>query len=104
MQKRFKASRYGAFWLALAVGVSLLCMASPAALAQRLEVWYLNASAEFLQLLEDEWVPEFEALHPGVTVEIRKMSWSTFDDQLGVAMASGTAPDLFQAGAEYRAV
>lgn len=104
MQKRFKASRYGAFWLALAVGVSLLCMASPAALAQRLEVWYLNASAEFLQLLEDEWVPEFEAQHPGVTVEIRKMSWSTFDDQLGVAMASGTAPDLFQAGAEYRAV
>lgn len=104
MRGYFAKSRIGHFWLALALSVSLMCVVVPAAHAQRLEVWYLNASPEFLNLLESEWIPEFEAMHPGVTVEVRKLSWSTFDDQLGVAIASGTAPDVFQAGSEYRAV
>ncbi|NLN27750.1 MAG: ABC transporter substrate-binding protein [Firmicutes bacterium] len=104
MPKSFREARPGRYLLTLVLSVLLLSAALPAAHAQRLEVWYLNASAEFLDLLESEWIPEFEAMHPGVTVEVRKISWSQFDNQLRVAFAAGNAPDLFQAGAEYRAV
>lgn len=82
----------------------LLLFVAAAASAQTLKVWILVSNADVHRLLDEEWIPQFEAQHPGVTVEWEKISWSALNDRLVAAFAGGVAPDIIQGGAEYRAV
>lgn len=79
-----------------------LLVAVAAAQAQTITVWILDYNDQVLNTLQNEWVPEFEALHPGVKVVFETQSWTTYNDKLLVAFAAGTAPDIVQGGAEYR--
>ena len=50
----------------------LLLFVAAAASAQTLKVWILVSNADVHRLLDEEWIPQFEAQHPGVTVEWEK--------------------------------
>lgn len=84
--------------------VLVVAAVAGSASAQTLKVWILDSNAEVHRVWDEDWIPEFEALHPGVKVEWEKISWSALNDRLITAFAAGIAPDIVQGGAEYRAV
>ncbi|MBE3576114.1 MAG: extracellular solute-binding protein [Limnochordales bacterium] len=84
----------------LVFSLSWLLVAFPAAAATTLTVWL----ADYTDLVEKEIIPAFERQHPGVKVTVTRVPWSQLDAKLAAAFAGGAAPDIFQAGAEYRAV
>lgn len=72
--------------------------------ATTLHVWIIDQNAQTIQALENEWIPSFEAANPGSKVTYEIVGWGALSDKLPVAIAAGVAPDVFQAGAEFRAV
>lgn len=83
---------------------ALLLTSSALSHAQTITVWILDSNDQVHQVWRDEWIPEFEARHPGVTVEFEKASWVNLVDKLVVALAAGVGPDIVQGGAEFRAM
>ncbi|HET7559258.1 MAG TPA: ABC transporter substrate-binding protein [Limnochordia bacterium] len=67
-----------------------------------LTVWLDDFNTDTQGLLNNKLVPEFEAAHPGVKVNMKYVSWGTFYNDLIVAFAAGDPPDIFQPGAEWR--
>ncbi len=57
---------------------------------QTLVVWDYYGSASPIRAV----VPEFESLHPNITVKIESVDWDSMLDKFPVAVSSGNAPDL----------
>lgn len=76
----------------------------PALAGTTLTLWLSDYNSQSQQLIQKEIIPQFERQHPGVRVTVTTVPWSQLDSKLAAAFAGGVAPDIFQAGAEYRAV
>lgn len=69
------------------------------ALGATLEVWMATTRFETQELLRNKLVPEFEARHPGVEVNILWSSdWNVYRDRILTSTAAGVGPDVFQVG------
>lgn len=60
-----------------------------------------HTSEEATIAWEDAIIEEFEESHPGVTIEISRMSYDDYIQTLQTKFASGDAPDLFYVEAAY---
>jgi multiple sugar transport system substrate-binding protein len=90
-------------WL-LTLLVSLLI--SPFATAQQdrtLEIYITGLTDDTLNWFRDVAFPEFEAQHPGVSLEILTGGWGDFDATVAGWITTGAGPDIIYLGSEYAA-
>lgn len=85
--------------LPIVVMVLALIVLSSFASAQTLEI-VLQGFGGASSVLENELVPEFEAMHPGVEVEIQYRGWSNYADFYISRHMAGLAPDIITLGSE----
>lgn len=81
------------------VFVAALALVTSAASAQVLEV-VLQGFGGARTVLEEELVPEFEAMYPGVKVEIQYRGWTGYIDFYVSRHMAGMAPDILTLGSE----
>ena len=80
--------------------LAALVLAAVAGCARRpagdapLELWALGREGEVV----GQMMPEFERLHPGITVRVQQIPWSAAHEKLLTAYVGGAMPDLFQLG------
>jgi len=87
--------------LTLLTAVSLLF---GAASAQRsLEIYITGLTEDTMTWFRDVAFPEFEAQHPGVTVDILTGGWGDFDAAVAGWITTGSGPDIVYLGSEYAA-
>jgi ABC-type glycerol-3-phosphate transport system substrate-binding protein len=72
----------------------------PAMEEATLKIYLLDYTPDTITWLNDEINPEFEAAHPGVTVEITEGSWSGWDTTFSGFFAAGEGPDIINLGSE----
>lgn len=65
-----------------------------------LKIYLLDYTAATIEWLKSEINPQFEAAHPGVTVEITEGSWSGWDTTFSGFFAAGEGPDIINLGSE----
>ncbi|MBP8789137.1 MAG: extracellular solute-binding protein [Azonexus sp.] len=65
-----------------------------------LKIYLLDYTPDTITWLEDTINPEFEAAHPGVTVEITQGSWSGWDTTFAAFFTAGAGPDIINLGSE----
>ncbi len=74
---------------------------SPETTQRTLVVW-THEYTSMTDGLKEKWIPEFEAAHPGVTVEYTALPYSgevvSFDTRLLAEVASGGGPDVWAMG------
>ena len=58
------------------------------------EFWAMGREGEVVQ----ELIPEFEAEHPGIRVEVQQLPWTSAHEKLLTAYAGRSTPDLCQLG------
>lgn len=80
--------------------VSALALMSLAPLAAQdgvtIQWWHIFTVPPEVPALMDTLVAEYEAAHPGVTIEITNLENEAFKERLATVMQSGEPPDLFQ--------
>lgn len=79
--------------------VSVFALLASVSSAQTLEV-VLQGFGGARHVLEEELVPEFEAMYPGVKVEISYRGWSGYIDFYVSRHMAGMAPDILTLGSE----
>jgi len=72
----------------------------PAAEPVTLKIYLLDYTADTITWLKEEINTEFEAMYPGVTVEITEGSWSGWDTTFAGFFAAGEGPDIINLGSE----
>ena len=65
-----------------------------------LKIYLLDYTADTITWLEETLNPEFEAAHPGVTVEITQGTWSGWDTTFAGFFTAGAGPDIINLGSE----
>ncbi len=65
-----------------------------------LKIYLLDYTPATIEWLKAEINPQFEAAHPGVTVEITEGSWSGWDTTFSGFFAAGEGPDIINLGSE----
>ena len=65
-----------------------------------LKIYLLDYTADTIEWLNTEINPAFEAVNPGVTVEITEGSWSGWDTTFSGFFAAGEGPDIINLGSE----
>ena len=65
-----------------------------------LKIYLLDYTPDTITWLENTINPEFEAAHPGVTVEITQGSWSGWDTTFAGFFTAGAGPDIINLGSE----
>lgn len=80
-------------WTAVA-GAAVLACAGCARSSCGLTVWAIGSEAEAL----GQMVPGFESRHPGVSVCVQELAWSSAQVRLLSAVAAGDPPDVAQVG------
>jgi len=91
---RFIQSRTRSFLLT-ALALVLAAATTSVAMAQQVTVrmWF-NGTPEAHGAVLERLIPEFEAQHPDIRVEWEITAWSTYQQQIATAAASGTLPDI----------
>lgn len=69
--------------------------------ATSLDVWLVDWTEDTQKLFEEELLPAWNSQHPDVEINMGWVDWGKYDEKLLTAFAGGTAPDIFQIGAEY---
>lgn len=85
--------------LQLVVLVLSLCIVSSFASGQVLEI-VLQGFGGASKVLEEQLVPEFEAMYPGVEVQIHYRGWTNYADYYISRHMAGLAPDILTLGSE----
>jgi multiple sugar transport system substrate-binding protein len=86
--------------LAFAVLVLLLghgCGGDAGAETAVVRFWAFGREGELVRRL----VPEFEARHPGIHVEVQQIPWTAAHEKLLTAFAGGALPDAIQVGSTW---
>ena len=78
----------------VALGAAILACAGCAHAPCGLNVWAIGSEADALERM----VPGFEASHPGVSVCVQELAWSSAQVRLLSAVAAGDPPDVAQVG------
>lgn len=86
-------------YLVILVLVVMAALVVSAASAQTLEI-VLQGFGGARTVLEEELVPEFEAMYPGVKVEVSYRGWSGYIDFYVSRHMAGMAPDILTLGSE----
>jgi multiple sugar transport system substrate-binding protein len=81
---------------AVTAGLALVALAAcgPARGGRVVRFWALGSEGEQVRSL----VPEFERLHPGVTVEVQQIPWTAAHEKLLTAHVGRSTPDVAQLG------
>lgn len=87
--------------LTLLAAVSLLFGAAGA--QRSLEIYITGLTEDTMTWFRDVAFPEFEAQHPGVTVDILTGGWGDFDAAVAGWITTGSGPDIVYLGSEYAA-
>ncbi len=85
--------------LALALTLVMLLGAVPLAFAEgyTLEFW-LAGNDDSLYAAYEQVVKQYEAEHPGVTVNMNMINWAEYFTKLSTAFVGGTGPDVYAIG------
>ena len=78
----------------VALGAAILACAGCTHAPCGLSVWAIGSEADALERM----VPGFEASHPGVSVCVQELAWSSAQVRLLSAVAAGDPPDVAQVG------
>lgn len=70
------------------------CSPTPGTGGTVLKFWAMGREGEVVTAL----IPEFERLHPGITVKVQQLPWTAAHEKLLTAFAGDAMPDLFQLG------
>ncbi len=62
--------------------------------------WHFWTDANIRPTVE-QLVREFEAAHPGVTVNLVDLTWADGHDKIAIAFSSGSAPDVVELGSDW---
>jgi len=65
-----------------------------------LEWWQFWTDPAVKPVIE-EMVTEYEAAHPGITVNLTDLTWANGHEKIVVAFSSGTAPDIVELGSDW---
>lgn len=75
-------------------------LGSSTSLAQTLELW-VHEFPPLQEALQNKWIPEFEAAHPGVDIKMTAIPFAgvvSYQAKLLTALSTGGGPDLFDLG------
>ncbi len=61
-------------------------------------VWFAGTPQGFMDVINNELVPRFEAENPGTSLEVTFVPWGELSIKLGTAFAGGVGPDVFMHG------
>lgn len=82
----------------------LISLGATLAAAQTLELW-VHEFPPLQDALQNKWIPEFEAAHPGVSITMTAIPFAgvvSYQAKLLTALSTGGGPDLFDLGSwEY---
>ncbi len=79
--------------------VSMLLAASvSAAETAKIRVWIRGVNDVATRMFEEEVIPGFEKLHPGVEVEFRPLTFANNYIEIDTAIAAGNPPDIMTLG------
>lgn len=83
--------------------LSTVCsMGAGAEEAKQVTLTYMNHTSEELKIeWEDALIEAFEEAHPGVTIEVQRMSYDDYISTLQTKFASGDAPDIYALESAY---
>lgn len=88
--------------LLVAVVLALVPVGISAQESVVLEVWISDFNAKTQEFITEKLIPEFEAAHPHIKVNVSFVGWGQFYDKLYTSFAGGMAPDIFQGGSTFR--
>ena len=88
------STAFGRAGAVVALGAAILACAGCAHAPCGLNVWAIGSEADALERM----VPGFEASHPGVSVCVQELAWSSAQVRLLSAVAAGDPPDVAQVG------
>jgi len=79
------------------VGVSLFAQGTSenTSSEKKVSIWSFNLSTDALTVVQDEIIPKYEAMHPGVTVEWQNIPYTGYREKLLTAAAGDSLPDIF---------
>lgn len=82
--------------LAAAAMLAAICSTVSGAEEKQVTLTLMNHTLEAITIdWEDSVVEAFEAAHPGVTIEVQRMSYDDYISTLQTKFASGDAPDIY---------
>ncbi len=84
--------------------VAVLALMFGAANAQKtLEIYITGLTEDTMTWFQEVAFPEFQADHPGVTLDILTGGWGDFDAAVAGWITTGSGPDIVYLGSEYAA-
>ncbi|MGE5587989.1 MAG: ABC transporter substrate-binding protein [Clostridia bacterium] len=84
--------------LAVAVFGILLLSMPVSAQKTTVTVWFAGTPQGFMDVINNELVPEFEAANPNTDLTVSFVPWGELSTKLATAFAGGVAPDVFMHG------
>src|SRR4051794_28045137 len=73
----------------------------PAKLSGSIDVWIMDPGSPAVQTVVKQYATDFQAAHPGTTVNIQFVPWAQAHDKFTTAIAGGKVPDVAEMGTTW---